>query len=599
MLNKIKRWFKKNKWNISNYIKKNEHILIPKKYLIIHIFTALSFILSYFFILKLLNIISFDFSSFKIIQIIDIPYQDLYKDLVISQIGSTFLTTAILSLVSSIEDKHILGEKTTIVLFGKKLLKFYLPMFIIYFLMIINIIFVINQKHSNILIALFILSIMILIYIITKIGSIFVSTQKYISLLYAKYYKECEKNIINDVAPRDYEAELLQNLKEETLKLISNNNVSYVKNINMYKILIDRLLFNIPKDLQKYHLDMTYAPSIINDFIEIIEHFIYFKDLTRAIQYYSWLLSRLNFHNVYITHNGINHIFEDLANKIMDFQNEYETIGYLEKLAYLITNIEIQQYYALTNDFSYTHFSDLRIKYLYHYDCKYFEIIYSKLYNNKYLSKKEKINCYTEIYDIFRMSAHNGCNIIRDITNFSFEFKEAKERKMPPCIMGQATAFLLLRTLHNRDERSFRLFLGMNIEANEMCFAIHIMLLSLIQIEKNKLNDNIYSDFYKMDFKFCKDTINNHLDKIFKDNKLWDGKLLINHLKDSYDYIYENCTENEKNSNVLFINYMFKFDKNLINQYFKKISQKYSIKLTINNTNEKNYNNIISTYINN
>ena len=125
------------------------------------------------------------------------------------------------------------------------------------------------------------------------------------------------------------------------------------------------------------------------------------------------------------------------------------------------------------------------------------------------------------------------------------------------------------------------------------------MLLSLIQIEKNKLNDNIYSDFYKMDFKFCKDTINNHLDKIFKDNKLWDGKLLINHLKDSYDYIYENCTENEKNSNVLFINYMFKFDKNLINQYFKKISQKYSIKLTINNTNEKNYNNIISTYINN
>lgn len=27
------------------------------------------------------------------------------------------------------------------------------------------------------------------------------------------------------------------------------------------------------------------------------------------------------------------------------------------------------------------------------------------------------------------MSAHNGCNIIRDITNFSFEFKEAKEEK--------------------------------------------------------------------------------------------------------------------------------------------------------------------------
>lgn len=231
---------------------------------------------------------------------------------------------------------------------------------------------------------------MILIYIITKVGSIFVSTKKYISLLYAKYYKECEKNIINNIPPRDYESELLINLKEETIKLISNNDVSYVKNINMYKILIDRLLFNIPKELQEYHLYMTYAPSIINDFIEIIEHFIYFKDLTRAIQYYSWLLSRLNFHNVYISHNGINHIFEDLVNKIMDFQNEYETIRYLKKIEYLITDIEIQQYYALTNDYSYTRLSDLRTKYLHHYNSKYFEIIYRNIYNNKYLSKKEK-----------------------------------------------------------------------------------------------------------------------------------------------------------------------------------------------------------------
>lgn len=168
------------------------------------------------------------------------------------------------------------------------------------------------------------------------------------------------------------------------------------------------------------------------------------------------------------------------------------------------------------------------------------------------------------------MSAHNGCNIIRDITNFSFEFKEAKERKMPPYIIGQATAFLLLKTLHNKDERSFRLFLGMNIEATEMCFAIHLTLLALMQMEKNEWNDNIYSDFYKMDFKFCKNIINNNLDKIFTKNKLWDGKLLINHINDSYNYICENCIEKESNRNALFLNYIFKFHKNLINQYFKK-----------------------------
>lgn len=119
---------------------------MPKKYFAIHLLTIIALIFSYLFILKLLNIISFNFNSWKFIKIIDIPYKDLYKDLVIAQIGSTFLTTAILSLVSSIEDKHILGEKTTTVLFGKRLLKFYVPMFIIYFLMIINIIFIIDEK---------------------------------------------------------------------------------------------------------------------------------------------------------------------------------------------------------------------------------------------------------------------------------------------------------------------------------------------------------------------------------------------------------------------------------------------------------------------
>ena len=95
-------------------------------------------------------------------------YNDMYKDFVIAQIGSTFLTTAFLSLVSSIEDKYILGEKATDLLFGKRLFKFYVPTLILYILMLINIVLLVNKSHLNILVSSFYMSLIILIYLITK-----------------------------------------------------------------------------------------------------------------------------------------------------------------------------------------------------------------------------------------------------------------------------------------------------------------------------------------------------------------------------------------------------------------------------------------------
>lgn len=77
--------------------------------------------------------------------------------------------------------------------------------------------------------ALILFSFLDLIYIVTKVGSIFLSTKKYKDILFVKYYKECEKSIINNTIPRNYNSPLLDNLKEETIKLIANNDVSYVK----------------------------------------------------------------------------------------------------------------------------------------------------------------------------------------------------------------------------------------------------------------------------------------------------------------------------------------------------------------------------------
>lgn len=249
----------------------------------------------------------------------------------------------------------------------------------------------------------------------------------------------------------------------------------------------------------------------------------------------------------------------------------------------------------MTTDFSYTGLSQTEQGYIYHHNSKYFEKIYDKVYTNKYLSNSEKINCYTELYETFRMSAHNGCNIIRDITNYSFDFKEPKERNIPPCIVGQATALLLLRTLKNKDERAFKLFIGMNIDGNEMSFAIHCLLLSLINIKMNKMDENIYSEYYGINPAYCKKIIQKNLDKIFTQMNLWKKDKLIDQLQCDYDYIIKNCVEESRDK--LFLEYIFKFDKALINQYFIELSKRYNKEIKIQKYKEKNYKNMINEYI--
>ena len=590
-MKKIINEIKRIKWEYNNLLLKNEHKWRPIINVGILIFTIALYVSIYFICLYYLKVFDVSFKPLKFI-INNVEYNETIRELVIAQIGSTFLTTAIISLISSIDDKRIFGEKTTNLLFGKKLLKFNLPLFALYISLMINVVLFIIEQNANLILALIVFSFLDLIYIVTKVGSIFLSTKKYKDILFVKYYKECEKNILNNTIPRNYKSPLLDNLKEETIKLIANNDVGYVKNINMYKVLIDRLLFNIPKELQKYHIDMTYAPSIINDFIEVIEHFIYFNDTTRAIQYYHWLLSRFNYHNVYICYGKINSIPKILYSKINDFKNEYELISYLDYLSPVITEIEMQQHFALKNDFSYINKPYLTV---YHYECKYFGLIYENIKNNKHLSDKEKINSFTKLYEIFRLSAHNGCNIVRDITSFSYKLKVAEKRVMNPSIVGQATAFLLMKTLLYKDERSFRLFFGMNVEAGEMRFAIHTVLLSLINIESIKDNENIYSDFYGLDLDYCKEIIEKNIEKMIN-TKLWMGNSVMEEIQKSYDFIYKTCRRKQDECE-LSIYHLFKYDEELINQYFDAFCKKYLLKINKKNNKKNNYSKIFKLYI--
>ncbi len=600
IFNKVSRKYKRYMWELGNFYRKKEHIIYPVINVCKEIIKVIVIIIGILIVLQEFGVISISFNNGlkNIVILNNIDFETWFIDLCIAQISITFLTTAILSLVSSLENKYILGEKITDLIFGKSLVKFYLPMTILYICMIINIILIIKKTNANLLLLFFAISILTLIYITNKVGGIFVSTKKYRVNLYCKYYKECERNIINRIPPKDYDSKLLENFKEQTIKKIIEEDTSYVLYINMYKILIDRLLFNKAEELQKYHLDMEYAPSIINDFMEIIEHFIYTKNYNRAIQYYTWILERFNFHNVYICYKNISYLFKVIANKLLDLNNEFEVIEYIRHVAPLVTEIEVQQHFALNNDYAYTNLTDFRINYMHFHDSLYFEHIYNKIFINKYLSKSEKARCFTELFNTFRMSGHNGCNFIRDITNFSFEFKKGKDRKMIPLMLGQATTLLLLRTLYNKDEENFKLFIGMNLEEEEMRFAIHTLFLSLMKIENECFYKNIFSEFCGLDIEWAKKFIKENVDFIFNSTDRWVNHKLLENLQEDYEYILSECIDKENERNALFLNYLLKYDIELINQYFTEISSKYDKKVKVKSKKHKEYKAIIDSYLN-
>ena len=77
--------------------------------------------------------------------------------------------------------------------------------------------------------------------------------------------------------------------------------------------------------------------------------------------------------------------------------------------------------------------------------------------------------------------------------------------------------------------------------------------------------------------------------------KLWKKDKLIDQLQYDYDYIIKSCIE--ESGDKLFLEYIFKFDKALINQYFIRLSKRYNKEIKIQKYKEKNYKNMINEYI--
>ncbi|WP_302632010.1 hypothetical protein [uncultured Clostridium sp.] len=488
----------------------------------------------------------------------------IIQQLVIAQISSTFLITAVLSLVANLENVYIYGEKARNNIFKGKLITFSRVFIILISLMFFSISMMIKSTNNMYILISTIGSLFILSLLTFKMIRLFLQKDKIKQELKLEYYKENIKVWRKSIPGDLYFSLKLINLRERYLFLMFAKDIEYVEFNQIYLDLVDKLLFNNRSSLQEYYTEPLRHNDLIADYVIILENMIKIGEIDRAIQYYNNLLEKLNYYNTYIPYIELFSIFEKLNVNTYNLQNMFEIRERVIRLSYTARLILEQAYICNKTDFSYTRVGKLEnslIRNVISSD------IFADIYDSVYNKTDENINNsnnYLQIYDEFRMSSFYLYNNMNDITNFSYKYQLPIKRERDISVIGTVVASLLLKTLKNNDEENFKLFLSMNINQYEMLFAYHILVLSVIQAKIEKYNENQYSDFYNMDLVKVIDTIS-------KNNYILKNNVNKSNLEYVWNSIKQNCTGYFVGGYR--IDYRFNFKRSLVKAYFNNIKR--------------------------
>ncbi len=489
--------------------------------------------------------------------------ESIIQQLVIAQISATFLITALLSLVSNLENKYIYGEKAIGNIFTGKYITFTKVFYFLIFLMFTNIVIMVNNYNSAVSITIVIISLTILSWLIFCILKLFLQTKSIKQDLLIKYYKENIKILKKSRPTKNYNSNILINLRERYIYLIAKGDIDYIEFCDIYIYLIDKTLFNNKKMLQEYYTEHMRHDDLVANYIFIIDNLIDYNKIDRAIIYYNKLLEILNYHNAYISYYELFFIYEKINNYICNINNKFELKELTRNIMYTSIKMLEQAYLCSISDFSFTRLGKLDGAYLKNtIKPNIYELIYNSIYINRNIEHKDKNELFIMLFDEYRMSSFHIRNKLSDVTTFRFNKELLAERNIDMHIIGFPVAKLLLRILYNKDERNFRLFLQMNIKDDEMLFAKHIMLLSLIKIKLEDQHNNIYCEYEGIN-------VEESL-KLIKKNKLFFNDFYNLELQAQvYNNIKKNLVEGDKfKGGGYFREYFFEYKQELVDSYF-------------------------------
>lgn len=187
------------------------------------------------------------------------------------QISVTLIIVSIVSLIATIDQKYIYGEKAIERIFPKSYtIKFIF--LILLGLMMFNILALIRGYGDTVILIDFLVAIFIIMYTTYKFTTIFTNPKRYKEKLSILYFKENMKIVKDSLTHESKSSQYLNRLKLVTCHQISENNPDYNNSIDLYLMLLDRSLFVNHKGIQEYYTEAIMHNDIITHIVGISQY---------------------------------------------------------------------------------------------------------------------------------------------------------------------------------------------------------------------------------------------------------------------------------------------------------------------------------------
>ncbi len=294
----------------------------------------------------------------------NISQETLNRQILFSQISTTFIILSLFSLITNLKKERIFGVSIYKIAFARSILGniIFISIFV-FFLLFTNIWIYITDSSSDVILYVFLITLFLLTLFVIKIilysNSQTLSINKVASMYYMENSKIVRKPKIK-IGGQGFFSEYLFDLNEDAIEKILRGDIEYRRNFYIYQRIANLSLLNHKDKIQENYTEMFSKPDIILMWVSAIEELVKKELYTEALTQYNNMIRLFVIHEVYISSSRINDLLEQILISISATESKI-VIERNEEL--IFDSIEVTMrygYFRFNNDFSYTRLGKLK-----------------------------------------------------------------------------------------------------------------------------------------------------------------------------------------------------------------------------------------------
>lgn len=422
---------------------------------------------------------------------------ELAKNLVIAQITIVSISTSIISLVASFDNKYIYGMRLNEALF-RPLWLFRPLLFAPLLLTLFNLWILISGYNDVAITAIFLISMMLMMVCVWKMLRVFLAPDTFKENLRRYYFNE---NRIQLLKARPLDSKLSQamlSFRDITMQHVISCSPEESENLNAYILLAEHSLSECKTDVQAYYSESLEHNDFLTHISQFAEEMLYRGRYINGIRLYCQLYHLLNYYRVVnFSNHEMTHRLYLAAKSIRYINNEILAEEYQRSFVRLCEDQWLQKDIFLVDDFSTLRLSDMVSLYLVpdtllsHY--------YVALSENTFLDEHAKSRLFFELYDDIRMCIKFGVITKRNNNDFCSKewwtsFDHHHRRYRNECFCMISIALMVLEMMNSGDRERFSLFSTIDFHTRSTSILRALCALSLVHHIANSCSGSYMLD---------------------------------------------------------------------------------------------------------